>query len=102
MGKIRRKRDKKFFFQNEINQEDFIKGAEKYDIPEDHRGSFLLAYNVNERNGKENEPSSCSTCNLTNHITKRNFSFSPERRKVDLNSCKPDSVNHPRCYGMAL
>lgn len=43
MGKIRRKRDKIFFFQNEINQEDFIKGAEKYDIPEDHRGSFLLA-----------------------------------------------------------
>lgn len=43
MGKIRRERDKIFFFLNEINQEDFIKGAENYDIPEDHRGSFLLA-----------------------------------------------------------
>ena len=43
MGKIRRKRDRNFFFRNEINQEDFIKGAEKYDIPEDHRELFLLA-----------------------------------------------------------
>lgn len=43
MGKIRRERDKIFFFRNEINQENFIKGAEKYDIPEDHRGLFLLA-----------------------------------------------------------